>query len=138
MVFLWWCDRATKQRESAMRRLVLILLLLASTAWAGPMDDAAAANARGDYAAELRIVRPLAAKGEAWAQSNLGFMYATGQGVVQDYVCAHMRFSVGAEAGNANAMKNRAVAAKQMTPQKIGEAQKLARECQARKFKGCD
>jgi len=48
------------------------LLLLASPAWAAPIDDAAAANARGDYTAELRITRPLAAKGEAWAQSLLG------------------------------------------------------------------
>jgi len=32
--------------------LLTVLLLLASPAWAGPMEDAAAANGRGDYAAE--------------------------------------------------------------------------------------
>ena len=69
-----------------MKRLILTaLLLLASPAWAAPIDDAAAANARGDYAAELRITRPLAAKGEAWAQHFLADSYAGGQGVVQDY-----------------------------------------------------
>ena len=54
------------------RLLLTVLLLLSSPAWAGPRDDAAAASTRGDYAAELRITRPLAAKGEVWAQSFLG------------------------------------------------------------------
>lgn len=66
----------------SMNRILLsALLLLAGSAWAAPIDDAAAANARGDYAAELMITRPLAAKGEAWAQSRLGYAYQDGQGV---------------------------------------------------------
>ena len=157
-----------------MKRLLLTaLLLLASSAWAGPFEDAAAANARGDYAAVLRIIRPLAAKGEAWAQFNLGLMYGKGSGVVQDYaeavkwyrlaaaqghasaqynlggmygdgqgvpmdyVRAHMWFNLAAVKGDADAVKNRDIAAKNMTPQQMAEAQKLARECQARNFKGC-
>ncbi len=35
------------------------------------------------------------------------------------------------------AAKNRDDLAAKMTPAQIAEAQKLARECQARKFKGC-
>ena len=73
-----------------MKRLLLMLLtallLSASTTWAGPMEDAGLANARNDYETELRITRPLADKGEAWAQFNLGVIYANGQGVPQDYV----------------------------------------------------
>lgn len=53
--------------------------------FAGAEQDAAAANASGDYTAELKITRPLAEKGEAWAQVSLGANYASGQGVVQDY-----------------------------------------------------
>ena len=149
------------------------LLLLASSAWAGPIDDAVAANARGDYAAELRITRPLAAKGEVWAQSflgnsyffgqgvpkndaeavkwfrlaaaqgnapaqsNLGLMYGKGQGVPMDDVRAHMWFNLAAVKGDADAVKNRDIIAKRLTPQQMAEAQKLARECQARNFKGC-
>ena len=157
-----------------MKRLLLTaLLLLASTAWAAPIGDAAAANARGDYAAELRITRPLAAKGEAWAQFflglsyingqgvpknaaeavkwyrlaaaqgnamaqlNLGFMYGKGQGVPMDDVRAHMWFNLAAVRGDADAVKARDITAKHMTPQQMAEAQKLARECQARDFKGC-
>ena len=37
-----------------------------------------------------------------------------------------------------HAMKNRDLAAKRMTPQQIAEAQKLARDSQAKQFKGCD
>ena len=57
-----------------MQKLLFILLAVAlgSPVLAGPIDDAAAAWARSDYAAELKITRPLALKGEAWAQSFLG------------------------------------------------------------------
>ena len=157
-----------------MKRLLLTtLLLLASSAWAAPIDDALAANARGDYAAGLKIIRPLAAKGVAWAQLFLGDSYSTGEGVLQDYaeavkwyrlaaaqgnadaqynlgvmygkgqgvpmddVVAHMWFNLAAVKGDADAVKNRDIAAKKMTAQQIAEAQKLARECQARDFKGC-
>ena len=69
-----------------MKRLLLTaLLLFASPAWTAPIDDAVAAYARGDYATVLKITRPLAAKGEAWAQHFLADSYAGGQGVVQDY-----------------------------------------------------
>ena len=34
--------------------------------------------------------------------------------------------------------KNHDIVAKLMTPQQIAQAQKLARECQARNFKNCD
>ena len=114
-----------------------MLHLLASPAWAALFDDASAANARGDYTAELRITRPLAATGEVWAQYNLGLMYGKGQGFPMDYVLAHMWFNLAAMNGNANAVKNRGILAKRLTPQQMAEAQKLARECQARDFKGC-
>ena len=39
--------------------------------------------------------------------------------------------------GDASAVKSRDIIAKRLTPQQIAEAQKLARECQARNFKGC-
>jgi len=40
--------------------------------------------------------------------------------------------------GNATAVRNRDIAAKLMTPQQIADAQKLARDCLARNFKGCE
>ena len=49
------------------------------------LADADAAYRRGDFANALRISRPLASLEYAAAQNNLGFMYANGQGVAQDY-----------------------------------------------------
>ena len=67
-----------------------------------------------------------------------GTMYAKGQGVPMDDVRAHMWFNLAAAKGDANAVKNRDIAASKMTPQQMAEAQKLARECQARNYKGCN
>jgi hypothetical protein len=47
-----------------MKRLILVaVLFITSPAWAAPIDDATAAYVRGDYAAGLRITKPLASKG---------------------------------------------------------------------------
>ena len=61
-----------------MSKLLLVSLLafvLVVSLAADPQMDAIGRMARKDYAAELEIVRPLALKGEAWAQSDLGAMY---------------------------------------------------------------
>jgi hypothetical protein len=40
--------------------------------------------------------------------------------------------------GDTKVVKNRDIVASRMTTQQVVEAQKLARECQARNFKNCD
>ena len=110
-------------------------------AWAQSWLADAYRNGRGvvqDYAEAVKWYRLAAEQGDASAQSNLGTMYANGQGVVQNYVKAHSWYNLSAVSGNAMAIENRDSVAKQMTPQQIGDAQKLARDCQARQFKGCD
>ena len=59
--------------------------MLPATAFAGPLDDAAAAYTRGDYATALRLTRPPANQGNSLARFDLGALYANGQGVPQDY-----------------------------------------------------
>jgi hypothetical protein len=49
-----------------------------------------------------------------------------------------MWYEVAAANGSDVAIKNRNLVAARMTPQQIAEAQRLARECQARNFKNCD
>ena len=78
-----------------------------------------------------------AEQGNASAQTYLGLMYATGQGVPQDYVRAHMWFNLSASTGDEDAIKGRDIFAKRMTPADISAAQKLARECVAKNYKGC-
>ncbi len=85
-----------------------------------------------DYAEALRLYQLAAEQGHAVAQCNLGVMYSSGRGVPQDYVQAHMWFNLAASRAPASerdeAIKMRNVAASNMTPAQIAEAQKLARE----------
>ena len=58
--------------------------------------------------------------------------------MIQDNVYAHMWFNIAASSGDTeNASKNRDILAKRMTPADISTAQKLARECVRKKYKGC-
>lgn len=84
------------------------------------------------------MVRLAAVQGHALAQSNLGLMYAQGLGTPQDFVRAHMWFSLGAKAGDANATRNLNMTSVRLTPQQVTEAAKMADECQRRNFVGCD
>jgi TPR repeat protein len=78
-----------------------------------------------------------AEQGNAIAQTNLGGMYAFGQGVLKDYVYAHMWANIAAMNGNENGAKLRGLVEKEMTPADISAAQKLARECVRKKYKNC-
>ena len=114
-----------------MRKLVhaialLLVLGLSAPVLAEPFEDAMAAYNKQDYATAMRLLRPLADQGNAYAQNDLGVMYAKGQGVSQDYVQAHKWLNLGAAAGNEDAITNRDIVAGKMTPAQIAEAQKLA------------
>jgi hypothetical protein len=74
------------------------------------------------------IYRVGAEKGYASAQFSLGFMYQKGRGVPQDYVQAYMWFNLAAAQGTRGAAEWREHIAARMTPARIAEAQKLARE----------
>ena len=83
--------------------LLILLLTAVSAAYAGPVRDGASAFHRQDYARAARIFLPLAARGDAQAQTYLGFLYAQGQGVPQSYVEAAYWYRRAAEQGNATA-----------------------------------
>jgi TPR repeat protein len=89
---------------------LLIAVVLAGTALAGPFEDGAAAYAHGDYAMAMRLWRPLAEQGDAAAQCNLGLMYRDGHGTPQNYSEAIKWFSKAADQNNAAAENNLGVA----------------------------
>jgi uncharacterized protein len=64
-------------------RASLMLVATGGAATAGPFEHAVAAYQSGDYAAALRVWRPLAEQGDADAQFYLGVMYESGQGVLR-------------------------------------------------------
>ena len=84
----------------------LILAVLTAAASAGPFEDAAVAYRQGDYTRALRIIRPMARKGYAPAQFNLGLIYVKGNGVPQDYREALKWYRKAADQGNAAAQRN--------------------------------
>jgi uncharacterized protein len=67
----------------------------------------------------------------------LGTMCGRDRCLIQDNVYAHMWFNIAASNGDTDAVKNRDIAAKNMTSSQMAEAQKLARACVAKKYKGC-
>ena len=91
-----------------------------------------------NYKTAVKWFKLSAKNGDMRGQNSLGVMYEKGQGVIQDYVRAHMWLNIAASSVNSkNASKNRDIVAKRMTPADISTAQKLARECVRKKYKGC-
>jgi uncharacterized protein len=82
---------------------IMATVVVGGIVLAGPVEDAAAAYKRGDYATAMRLFRPLADDGDASAQVVLGFMYKRGQGVPQDYAAAVRWYRLAAEQGDASA-----------------------------------
>ena len=82
------------------------LILAVGLAWpaiAGPREDAATAYSRQEYATTVRLLKPLADQGAAWAQTFLGFMYAYGEGVPKDDAQAVKWYRLAADQGDAMA-----------------------------------
>ena len=100
-----------------------------------PEIDALRARAEQGDADAVRWYQLAAEQGYAEAQFNLGVMYASGAGVPQDYVQAHMWFNLAASRSTGelrdNSVKNRDRAAEELTPDGLNEAQRLAREWDA-------
>jgi TPR repeat protein len=72
----------------------------------GNGDAAYAAYREGHYGTALRLARPLAAEGDARAQSVLGLLYYRGEGVPQDKAEAVKWFRRAADQGDAQAQYN--------------------------------
>jgi TolA-binding protein len=95
----------------------------------GDYNKATEAYNNGDYASALAEFEPLASQGNISAQYHIGFMYENGMAVRQDYVHAHMWYSVAASNGDAGAARNRTFIQDSMTPSQIEQAQEMARNC---------
>ena len=89
-------------------------------------------DSQQDFAEGLKLIRMAAEQGHAQAQSWLGEMYEDGEGVPQDKLLAHMWFHIGASSGDEEARSLRDKLAKQMTPDQIADAQRMAREWMAK------
>jgi TPR repeat protein len=94
-------------------KIILVAVLLAVAGCGGSAQKDAAfyqegldAYAKGDFATALGKFQPLADKGNAQAQFNLGVMYRQGQGVAQNDAQAVAWWSKAAEQGHVEAQDN--------------------------------
>ena len=91
-----------------------------------------------NYAEALKWYRLATKNGLPQAQHNLGAMYANGRGVAQSNVKALAWLEIASRGEYSMAKSARDNVEARMTADQIAEAQKLARECVARKYKDCD
>ena len=82
---------------------LLLLLLGTNSVWGADFQKGLDASKNGDYATALKEWRPLAEQGDANAQSNLGWMYDNGFGVLEDDMEAVKWYRLAAEQGEASA-----------------------------------
>ena len=90
-----------------------------------------------DYKEAVRLYRLAAEQGLADAQNNLANRYYYGEGVNKDIVYAHMWKNISASNGYEPAKEELKIIEKKMTSSHISEAQRLARECVKKNYKGC-
>lgn len=83
--------------------MLVVLLLVAGSAFAGPLEDGKSALAKGDSAGALRLLSPLATAGNPVAQYEIATMYVGGLGVPRNDATAAAWLRRSAEQGNANA-----------------------------------
>ena len=74
-----------------------------------------------------------AEQGHLTSQNQLGFKYAQGTGVVQDYVEAYKWLNLAAAYGDEKFKKDREMLVILMTREQIAEGQKLSREWMAKR-----
>ena len=91
--------------------LMSLFLLIGLTGFsrlvaAGSFEQGMSAFQLGNYMAAFRIWTPLAKKGDALSQYNLGVMCYEGYGISQDYVEAAKWFHKAAVQKNADAQRN--------------------------------
>ncbi|MYN26943.1 tetratricopeptide repeat protein [Duganella levis] len=92
-----------------MKRILGIAMaawLSTGTVWADPVEEGNAAFLRGDYDKGIALVLPLATKGDASAQSYLGWMYRSLPGNRRDEMQAYKWLRLAAAQGDAPAQFN--------------------------------
>jgi uncharacterized protein len=95
-------ERRPQFRRGAVVALALLacLALPLSSVRADAVASANAAYARGDYIGAVKLLTPLAVRGNARAQAFLGFMYENGYGEPQAYIAAADLYIQAATSGN--------------------------------------
>jgi TPR repeat protein len=89
--------------RAAILAIAVQLLVAAAPVQAEVLGPGLAAFNRQDYVRASRILIPLAERGNATAQTHLGYLFETGRGVPQNYTEAAMWYRRAAEQGDSRA-----------------------------------
>ena len=89
------------------------------------LQEGLRAYSQGNFAGALRLWAPLAQRGDAVAQYNLGRLYARGEGVVRDLPEAYKWFTLAGKGGRREGEQARQALARAMTP--VQQAEGLRR-----------
>ncbi len=90
-----------------------------------------------DYETALKWYTLAAEQGNLTAQHGLGTMYADWRGPKQDYTLAYMWLDIALSRGSKAGSLDLDLVARKMSPTDISIAQRLARECVAKNYRGC-
>jgi hypothetical protein len=90
-------------RQHLIAFLVALVPIVVLGARTDAFQGAASAVQRKDYASALRLLEPLAAGGDARAQTQLASLYYHGHGVAEDNARALQWYELAARQGHANA-----------------------------------
>jgi TPR repeat protein len=108
---------------------IIQLLSIAVPVLAGPLEDGLAAYKRGDHAAAMRILRPLAEQGDSMAETTVGNMYYFNFGDMPlDWLSAYMWYSLATAHGNKLAAFMLTQMIPKMTQKEIAEGDRRFRE----------
>jgi TPR repeat protein len=118
--------------------LLAAQLLTVTWAVAGPWEDGMAAYNRGDYLPAIQLIRPLAAAGNAKAQSVLGIMYRKGQGVTKSVPHAFMWLSLASARGDVKAKSELQEVSRDMSPDELAQARAMMQAREASDYRNCE
>ena len=142
-----------------MRYILLLTVLITSTAFAAPdFDETMAAAKQGAAYAQYNLgnmydngdgvpendaeavkwYRKAADQGHVSAQINLGRMYYMDEGIPENTIKAYVWWSMAKTQGHTTATENLEILKPQMTKQQISDGQALATKCYESDYKDCD
>ena len=90
-----------------------------------------------DFSTAIKWYLLAAENGHAKAQAKLGYMYVNGEGVNKNYVRAYMWGRLSEINENSEGSELKRIMTIELTPAKIEEAERLARDCIKKNYKGC-
>lgn len=115
----WWTRAADKGDMESQYNLAMAL-------WNDPGPGK-------DIARSFHYLHRAASQGLTTAQTRLGILYATGDGVAADPIEAHKWFAIAASAGDTSASQNRQRSASLIPAEQCREAERRAREWAGRR-----